>query len=125
MSTVLPDSEVRSVWLRLLPWKPRWRVRTPDGDRDGGLDWLDFDLDDPISAVLSLLLALVLVPVVLAFLAGVTILFLLPLGVLLMTGQLLCLRPWILVVRYTNGTREAVEVRGLRALVRTWKALRA
>jgi hypothetical protein len=117
------------VWLRLLPWKPGWRVRAPDGD-GGGLDWPDLDLDDPISAVLSLVVALVLLPLVLALVAGIAVLslemlLLVPLGVLLMTGQLLCLRPWVLVVRYSDGTREAVEVRGLRALVRRWRALRA
>jgi hypothetical protein len=127
--TVLPERSVGSIWLRLLPWKPRWRVRTPESDRSSALDWLDVDFDDPISAVLSLFVLLFLVPVLLALLVGVTVLslemlLLLPLGLLLMTGQLLCLRPWILMVRYTDGTREAVEVRGLLAMVRRWRELR-
>jgi hypothetical protein len=129
-ATVLPERSVRSIWLRLLPWKPRWRVRTPDTDRSSALDWLDVDFEDPISAVLSLFILLLLFPVLLALLVGVTVLslemlLLVPLGLLLMTGQLLCLRPWILMVRYTDGTREAVEVRGLHAMVRRWRELRA
>lgn len=128
--TVLPGSSVRIIWLRLLPWKPSWRVRTRDTERSGAWNWLDVDFDDPISAVLSVIVLLIVFPVILSLIVGVTVLsletlLLLPLGLLLMTGQLLCLRPWILMVRYKDGSREAVAVRGLRAMVRRWRELRA
>lgn len=70
-------------------------MRTPDTDRSSNWDWLDVEFDDPISAGLSVIVLLIVFPIILSLIVGVTVLslemlLLLPLGLLLMTGQLVC-----------------------------------
>lgn len=119
-----PDDLV-SVRLRLLPWRPRWRAG------DTGPDLPDLpDGDDPFSAVVALFLLALLLPGVLVGVAGVLLLgaellLLLALLPLLMSAQLLGLRPWVLVLRSRDRRRTAVEVRGTRAMLARRRELRA
>jgi hypothetical protein len=118
---------VRSVRVRLLPWRPRWRTRDPD------LDFFDvpgFDAFDDLAGVVLVVLLLLVAPFLLLFLVGVVLLsaellLLLALVPLLMTGQLLCLLPWVLVVTAWDGERYPVEARGTRAMVRARRYYRA
>jgi len=73
-----------------------------------------------VSAVLGGLVLLLVLPAVIALvvgvaLLGVEVLALLPLGLLLLAGRLCGLRPWALVVRWPDGRRALVQVRGLQA----------
>lgn len=120
-----PDDLV-SVRLRLLPWRPRWRAGDtgPDLPDVGGLG------DDPLSAVLGLFLLLIALPGLLVALVGVVVLgvellLLLVLLPLVMSAQLLGLRPWVLVLRSRDRRRLPVEVTGTRAVLRRRRELRA
>lgn len=111
----------RHVGVRLLPWRPRRRGR----DRDWDFDFPDVGLgDDPISAILFALVLILLLPVLLVMVLFsfevALVLLLLP---LLMTGQLLHLLPWTLVVHEPGGSRRHVQVHGLKAMLRTRRAL--
>ncbi len=119
---------LRRVRIRFLPWKPRWR------GRDTGWDLPDIpDLgDDPISAVLGLLVLLLLAPFVVLFVVGVLILsaelvLLLALLPLAMLGQLLGQRDWQLALTPVEGEKRYVAVRGTGAMLsarRYYRSLR-
>ncbi|MDQ3612410.1 MAG: hypothetical protein M4D85_12570 [Actinomycetota bacterium] len=116
------------VRVRLLPWRPRWRTGRPDR-WDLGLPDIGVG-DDPLSAVVGLVLLVLLLPVVLVVVLGVIVLgvelsLLLLLLPLAWTGQVLGLLPWRLVLTATDGTRTWEEVRGTRALLRRRRQLRA
>jgi hypothetical protein len=122
----LPGS-VRSVRLRLLPWKPRWRSSKKDRD------W-DFDVpdlgDDPVSLVIGILVAVVLLPGVLFLVIGLLlfsaeIALLLALVPLLMIGQVVGVLPWQLAVSTTDGAKHYVEARGPRQLRTAWRHYRS
>ncbi len=123
-----PDDLV-SVRLRLLPWRPRWR--TGDTGPDVDLSPLGDALgDDPISLVVGLFLLVLVLPgllvgVVGVLLLGAELLLLLALLPLVMSAQLLGLRPWVLVLRSRDRGRTAVPVVGTVALLGRWRELRA
>lgn len=86
--------------------------------------------DDPISAVIGLLLLVLLLPVVVVVVLGVVVLgvelsLLLLLLPLAWAGQVLGLLPWRLVLTSSSGTRTWEEVRGTRAMLRRRRQLRA
>ena len=119
--------ELTDVRLRLLPWRPRWRrARKPDG-------WELADLplpDDPVSALIGLVLLVVVVPVLLVVVLGVLVLsvelaLLLLLVPLAWVVQLVGLRPWRLVLHWSDGSRSVEEVRGTRAVLRRRRELLA
>lgn len=111
MKTTSPEGTTYSVTRRWMPW--RRRIASSDADigpsGDSGSHWWHFDDfgDDPISAVIGIVLLLVLAVVALPaiFLAiGVALevallLILLPLAVL---GRTLLGRPWEVEVRNTQ-----------------------
>lgn len=107
MTAPSTPGSVRQVRVRLLPWRPRWRVKDlPHGDPTDALDVMD----DPVSAVIGLVLFVVVLPVV-GFLVLGLLLFSLEVGLLLMLlplvaiVQLVGLRPWYLGVTPTVGER--------------------
>ncbi len=116
-----------AVRLRLLPWRPRWRT----GDTGPELPDLDLGLgDDPLSAVVGLLLLLLFLPFLVLAVVGVVVLglellALLALLPLALSAQLLGLRPWVLVLRTRDRQRTPVEVTGTRAMLRRRRQLRA
>lgn len=121
---------VRRVRVRLLPWRPRWRVRdVPDWPDPG---WVDLG-DDALSVALGVLVLLVGLPVVVFGLFGLVLLsaelgLLLALVPFLLVGQVVGLLPWQLAVTGTDGTKRYVEARGTRQLLaalRHYRALRA
>jgi hypothetical protein len=120
---------LRRVHIRLLPWKPRWRTSDREWDPPDLLDVRD----DPISAVIGLVLMLLLVPFVLLFVVGVVLLsaellLLLALVPLLMLGQLVGMLPWQLGLTLTDRTRRYVEVTGTAKMLaarRYYRTLRA
>jgi hypothetical protein len=129
---VTPGS-VRSVRIRLLPWRPRWRAgdidRYPDGWDVGG-----FDLgDDPISAVLGFIGLVLFLPVLLFLVVGLVLLsaelaVLLALVPLLLLVQLFGLQPWYLRVASTSGEVSwicAGRTREMLAARRYYRSLRA
>lgn len=125
----MTPGSVRRVRVRLLPWRPRWRAKdAPDGDLSGLLD----AFDDPVSAVVGLLFALVLLPLVLFVLFGVVLFsleigLLLALAPLLVVVQLLGLRPWYLAVTTVDGERTYVRAGRTRAMLsarRYYRSLR-
>lgn len=111
--------------VRPLPWRPRWyrRADVNAGDVAGG-----FDIGDDFGLGLVLLVALLALPFLLVVL--VLSLEIALVAVVLpfwMTGQLLGLLPWVLVLRTTDGQRRAVEVRGVRPMLearRYYRSLR-
>lgn len=124
----MPLVSLRRVRVRLLPWRPRWRTGRPDR---WDIDLPDVGLgDDPISAVIGLLLLVVVLPFLVVVLLGVVVLgvelsLLLLLLPLAWTGQLLGLLPWRLVLTATDGTRTWEEVRGTLPMLRRRRQLRA
>ncbi|MCW2778391.1 MAG: hypothetical protein JWN17_2116 [Frankiales bacterium] len=120
-----PDDLV-SVRLRLLPWLPRWRT----GDTGPDIPSFDGLGDDPISAVVGVFLLLLALPGLVVAVVGVVllsaeVLLLLALLPLLLSGQLLGLRPWVLVLRSRDRQRTPVEVLGTAEVLRRRRALRA
>lgn len=121
---------VRRVRVRLLPWRPRWRVRDVPDLPDPG--WLDLG-DDLIGLVLGLVLLLVGLPVALFVLVGLVLLsaevgLLVALLPFLLLGQVLGLLPWQLAVTGTDGTKRYVEAGGTREMLaarRYYRTLRA
>ena len=86
--------------------------------------------DDPLSAVLGLVLLVLLLPIVLVVMVGVIVLgvelsLLLLLLPLAWAGQVLGLLPWRLVLTAADGTRTWEEIRGTRAMLRRRRQLRA
>lgn len=110
--------------VRLLPWRPRWRRPSWDG-ADGANAIGDVGGDD-IGLGLLVIAGLLLLPLLLAvlFLAAqlAVVLAVVP---LLMTGQLLGVLPWVLVLTDSAGSKRFVEVRGLRSLLAERRRLRA
>lgn len=86
--------------------------------------------DDPLSAVVGLVLLVLFLPVVVVVFLGVVVLgvelsLLLPLLPLAWMAQVLGLLPWRLVLTATDGTRTWEEVRGTRTMFRRRRELRA
>lgn len=105
---------LRTVRVRFLPWKPRWRSKDGDWDvPDGVLD----GADDPISLVIGLVLVVLLSPFVVLFVVGVLLLsfeliLLLALLPFAMLGQILGLRAWQLALTPVAGEKTYVAVKG-------------
>ena len=125
VTTTLPAHTVRSVRLRLVPWRPRWRTGKARKPPDGLVEVLGL-IDEFLSLLARILLVVLPVVVVLVLgvaLLGLEMLVLLPVGLLLVAGRLCRLRPWILVVTNSDGTRTLVEVVGVRAMLRRRREL--
>jgi hypothetical protein len=109
--------------VRLLPWQPRLR-----DVRDVDVPDVGLDVDDAFGVLLVILAVLVLLPFVLAFVVfSLELLLVLSLVPLLMIGQLVGWRPWVLVVRLPSGKRRHVSVRGTRSMLearRYYRSLR-
>ncbi len=105
-----------TVRVRLSPWRLRWRGRGSDAAGDlAGL------LDDPVLAVLALLL-LPLVGVGVLLMGG-ELLVLLVVTLLLLVCRAVGLLTWTLEVTDPDGSRSLVRVRGTRALLRRRREL--
>jgi hypothetical protein len=126
----LTPGSVRRVHVRLLPWRPRWRLRDiPEGSLDVG----GFDVgDDPISLVIGLFLLLLGLPAVIFVVLGV-LLFSVEIGLLLallplvMLGQRIGWLPWYLAVTSTTGERQwicAGNTREMLSARRYYRSLR-
>jgi uncharacterized membrane protein len=82
----------------------------------GGDAGLDFD--DAFSIVLGILVVLLVLPFLLAFLLfSLELALLLLLVPLVMVGQLVGWRPWVLVLRLPSGKKRYVSVRGTRSML--------
>lgn len=122
--------ELSRVRVRLLPWRPRWRTAR-DGEVPDVSGLFDF-LDDPVSAVIGLVLAVLVLPFVLLFVLGVVVfsaelVLLLALVPFLMIGQFVGLLPWVLVLTRFTGERTYVQMSGTRAMLaarRRYRSLR-
>lgn len=114
---------MRSVRVRLLPWRPRWR--DPGVSDSGGID---LGGGDDLGLGLILALAVFALPVLVVLIVfSLELLVLLVVLPFLMAGQLLGWLPWMLVLRTPSGERRAVEVRGTRAMLdarRYYRSLR-
>lgn len=128
----MTPGSVRSVHIRLLPWRPRWRAGDLDRYPDGGdLAGIGFG-DDLLSAVLGFLVLVVLLPVVLFLVVGLLLFsaelaVLLALVPLLLVGQLVGLQPWYLRVTSTSGDTRwicAGKTRDMLAARRYYRSLR-
>lgn len=128
----MTPGSVRSVHVRLLPWRPRWRAGDLDRYPDGG-GFPGFDLgDDLLKAVLGFIALVVLLPVLLFLVVGL-VLFSAELAVLLalvplvLVGQLVGLQPWYLRVRSTTGETQWIctgKTRDMLAARRYYRTLR-
>lgn len=120
------DAPVRRVRVRLLPWRPRRRLRRVDSP-GSLLDVLSL-FDDLFGGILALVALLLLAPFLLVAVLGlallsVEVLAVLALAPLLLLGRLCHLRPWVLVVTHADGTQRTAEVTGLAAARRQRRQL--
>ncbi len=117
---------LRSVRVRLLPWRPKVRdVGDPDpsGVLDlGGLDDLPGIV---VGLVVGLAIALLLPFVLVALVFSLELALVLLLVPFVMVGQLVGLLPWVLVLRYDDGRKRYVEVTGTRAMLARRRGLLA
>ena len=125
----MTPGSVRRVRVRLLPWRPRWRVKDlPDGFDVGSIDLGD----DLVGLVIGVVLLLIGLPVLLFALVGL-LLFSAEIGVLVallpfvMLGQLLGWLPWYLAVTTSSGERQwicAGNTREMLSARRYYRSLR-
>ena len=114
--------------MRLLPWRPRRRIRRIESP-GSAFDALSL-FDDLFGGILGVIALVLLAPFLLVAVLGlallsVEVLAVLALAPLLLLGRLCHLRPWVLVVTHADGTQRTLEVTGLAAARRRRRELLA
>jgi hypothetical protein len=116
-----PDGSRWTVGRKVLPWRPKRRIRG-DGFDLPGVSFGDFAGDDPISLVLGVIAAVLLFLALLVLLGpmfgllvlGFEWLVVLALGFLGVVGRLLLGRPFVVYAAGSEGSYQVTRVSGWR-----------